>query len=337
MKLRPGNAEEVGMSSQRIRHIADLAAGWVAGGITPALVVLVARKGVIVLHEAFGHLGPEQDAPPLELDTLFPVASISKLITATAVMLLVEDGLLGLNRPVQWYLPEFTSEGKDAVMVHHLLTHTSGLTDEEVEAHAEGKGGSVEIPPPDETQHPLIQRYLILGYDDTYFVLPNSVQHRIVRRTVNAMLVALMETYRYGEAPWASGGAFSTVMDMAIFGQVFLNGGAYGDVRILSPASVAEMTRNQIPGISARFGDEFFPEACWGLGWSLPADKRGISSGTLQSAKTVHHSGAGGIYLWVDPAYELVGAYFEIAPSFASPPRYRGLFMNAVTAAIVDG
>jgi CubicO group peptidase (beta-lactamase class C family) len=97
------------------------------------------------------------------------------------------------------------------------------------------------------------------------------------------------------------------------------------------------MTRNQIPGISARSGDEFFPEASWGLGWSLPADKRGLCSGTLQSAKTVHHSGAGGTYLWVDPAYELVGVYFEVAPSFASPPKCRSLFMNAVTAAIVDG
>mgnify|MGYP003693643069 CR=1 FL=1 len=54
------------------------------------------------------------------------VLSLRKPITATAAMLLVEDGLLGLQRAVSEYLPEFVGEGKQAVMVHHLLTHTSG-------------------------------------------------------------------------------------------------------------------------------------------------------------------------------------------------------------------
>ena len=60
--LRPGTPREAGMSAEPVGRIVDLAAGWVAEGITPALVVLVARRGVIVLHEAFGRLGPE----PLE-------------------------------------------------------------------------------------------------------------------------------------------------------------------------------------------------------------------------------------------------------------------------------
>lgn len=55
--------------------------------------------------------------------------SISKPITATIVMQLVEDGLLGLNRPVRDYLPEVTGEGTQEVLVHHLLTHTAGYDD----------------------------------------------------------------------------------------------------------------------------------------------------------------------------------------------------------------
>ena len=56
MKLRYGDPEEVGMSGARVRRLAELAKSWVDQGMTPALVVLVARKGVIVLHEAFGKL-----------------------------------------------------------------------------------------------------------------------------------------------------------------------------------------------------------------------------------------------------------------------------------------
>ena len=164
MKLRSGNAEEVDISNQRVRYIVDLAKSWVTQNITPALVILVARKGVIIIHEAFGHLTPEPDSPPLQSDTIFPLASLSKPITATAAMILVEDGLLGLNRPVSWYIPEFKGEGKEAVMVHHLLTHTSGLKDEE-ETYANKRKGTVEIPPPDETQHPGINEYLFLRYD----------------------------------------------------------------------------------------------------------------------------------------------------------------------------
>jgi CubicO group peptidase (beta-lactamase class C family) len=88
------------MSAQRIAHAADLAASWVADGLTPALTVLVARRGIVVLHEAFGRLTPAPDAPPLQRDTIYPLMSVTKPVTATAAMILVEEGLLGLNRPV---------------------------------------------------------------------------------------------------------------------------------------------------------------------------------------------------------------------------------------------
>jgi CubicO group peptidase (beta-lactamase class C family) len=148
-----------------VRHVAALAEEWVAEGVTPALVVLVARRGLIVLHEAFGRLTPEPDSPPVQRDTIYSLASITKPITATAAMILVEEGLLSLNRPVAEYLPEFAGEGKDAVMVHHLLTHTSGLRDEDVDAHAAKKRGTVEIPPTEETQHPSVHERLFLGCD----------------------------------------------------------------------------------------------------------------------------------------------------------------------------
>src|SRR4051812_37161523 len=99
------------MSVPRIAHVANLAAKWVAEGVTPSLAVLVARRGVVVLHEAYGRLAPALGALALARDAIFPLCSVTKPITATAIMILVEDGLLGLNRPVAEYIPEFAGEG----------------------------------------------------------------------------------------------------------------------------------------------------------------------------------------------------------------------------------
>jgi CubicO group peptidase (beta-lactamase class C family) len=394
MQLRPGEPEEVGMSARRVRHVGQLAAGWVAQGITSALVILVARRGVVVLHEAFGRLTPDDNAPPVKRDTIYPVASLTKPITATAAMLLVEDGLLGLQRPVSDYLPEFSGEGKQAVMVYHLLTHTSGLRDQDVNAHAAKKRGIVASPPPEATQHPWINEYLFLRYDaplgkppgvemsycncgyillgeivrrvsgqaladfarerifqplgmkDTFYIVPDAVRARIVRRPLDAPSAATvatgvpgLETRENQELPLAKGGVYSTAMDMAIFGQMFLNRGSYGEVSILSPAAVAEMTRNQIPGVSAQHRGEFFPEASWGFGWSLHGNKRAPQYGSLYSPQAFDHIGAGGVYFWVDPVYEIVGVYFQVTLELIDDIRAKSrvdLFMNAVTAAVVD-
>jgi len=309
MELRHGTPKEAVMSSQRVQHVVDLAGGWVAQGVHPALVVLAARRGVIFLHEASGCLTPEPDSPPLELDSLFNLSSLSKPITTMAAMFLVEDGLLGLNRPVQEYIPEFTGEGKEQVTVHHLLTHTSGLSDEDLFAHAEKKG-DVEIPPTEEGQHPEVSKHLFLGYDtpltilpgveqrycnfgidmageivrrvsekslgdfskerlfkplgmkDTCYGLPDAMWNRVVKRTEDAP-DAQWFTQEALEVPWGASGVISTAMDTAIMGQMLLNGGVYGDTRVLSLATVTAMTRNQIPGIGARWFDEFSQKQIW--------------------------------------------------------------------------
>ena len=144
------------MLPERIDRVRDLCAGWVKGGHTPSIVALVARRGVVVFHEAFGKLRPEEGSPPLRVDSLFPVSSITKPVTATLILCLVEDGLLGLNRPVVDYIPELSGEGTADVLVHHLLTHTSGFNDETILGLA---GVQVENPgeaaAPWETRRPI--------------------------------------------------------------------------------------------------------------------------------------------------------------------------------------
>ena len=129
-------------------------------------------------------------------------------------------------------------------------------------------------------------------------------------------------------------------MDMAVFGQMFLNSGVYGEARILSPASVHAMTRNQIPGIEAHFLDEYFPEADWGLGWSIHQNGKSWAFGEiLQSQGSFCHGGAGGVFLWVDPTCDVVAVFFSVYIELREnerPNACTDLFINSVLSSIVE-
>ena len=83
-----------------------------------------------------------------------------------------------------------------------------------------------------------------------------------------------LNSRQFQETPYGYGGLFSTAMDMAVFGQMFLNGGRYGDKRILSRPTVSEMTRNQIPGIGLDWFGTYIPEASWGYGWGVASNMK---------------------------------------------------------------
>ena len=388
--LRPGTPEEVGMSAARVQHVLELGEEWVREGVTPTMVLLVARRGRIVLHQAFGRLTPDPDSLATPLDALFPLASIGKLFTATALMILVEEGRVGLNRPVAGYLPEFQGDGKDRVLVRHLLSHTSGIRDENVNKYAEEHRGKIELPRAEKTLHPLLNEYFALRYacplwkppgeEMSYSPYSYELLGEVVRRVSRATLdrfdrarifqpLGMNDTFncpidapperRIRTAPdpaaipsamdlaheherlvWGSGGELSSAKDLAIFAQMFLNGGDYGAERVISPASVAAMTRNQIPGISAQWRMEVFPEATWGLGWGVHGTKTGRCGG-LYSPEAFEHGGASGGSLWVDPPNEIVGVYLSSARTSSFAPEWteswrHDLFVDSVTAAIVD-
>jgi len=381
------------MDPARIERAQQLARNWVETGHTTALQVVVARRGVVVIDEAFGQVTPDVPSTMLQRDSLFAIASVTKPITATLVMQLVEAGLLGLNRPVAEYLPEFVEEAPDAemrarreaVMVHHLLTHTSGFRGEDVEGLAAERVGTAEVPPPPPGVHPPVHRYMFLrrgapqwmspgkemaycnlnyallgqiavcaggepleeqaeqrlsaplGMGDTTLGLPTKDYGRVVKRPPDAPFAAMLNSEGSWDARQPVGGVFSTARDMAIFGQMFFNGGRYGNTRILSRAAVREMTRNQIPGIGSRWKSESFPEASWGLGWNVRARKKSFKVGTLPSGSWYGHEGAGGAELWIDPENEVVCALFTVhLKEPAEGGSCADLFQNAVIAAIDD-
>lgn len=112
----------------RLARIDGLIEAAIQDGRLPGAVVVVGHAGEIVYAEAFG--ARAADGPPevMTLDTIFDLASLTKVVaTTTSVMILVEEGRLRLRDRVVAYLPEFASHGKDQITIEHLLTHVSGL------------------------------------------------------------------------------------------------------------------------------------------------------------------------------------------------------------------
>src|SRR5713226_6280561 len=166
-ELRDGAPEEVGMDPVRTRRLRELVAGWVKRGDSPSVAVLVARRGVIVLHEAFGVRRYGDPTPTLKPDSIFPMTSCSKSIIAAAVMCLVDDGLIGLNRPFIDYIQELDVpevEWLAEARVADLLCHTSGIDDLElVNFIAAAAQRSSELPPPAPGQHPVLNQRIRLA------------------------------------------------------------------------------------------------------------------------------------------------------------------------------
>ncbi len=133
----------VGVSADRLAKIDAMLQQSVAEGQIPGVVALVARNGKIVYHKAFGNADGETGRRQ-KTDDIFRIASQTKAITATAVMMLWEEGKFQLDDPIAKYIPEFknpqvlqsfrygdtsytTRPANKEITIRHLLTHTSGL------------------------------------------------------------------------------------------------------------------------------------------------------------------------------------------------------------------
>jgi uncharacterized protein YbbC (DUF1343 family) len=129
-----------GMSAAQLAHIDEAVEAEIAKKQLPGAVVLVGRQGKIVWRRAYGHRALEPAPEPMTVDTIFDLASLTKVVaTATSVMILVERGRVRLGDPVAHYIPEFAQMGKQRITVEQLLTHRSGLiADNPIEDYQQG-------------------------------------------------------------------------------------------------------------------------------------------------------------------------------------------------------
>jgi uncharacterized protein YbbC (DUF1343 family) len=295
----------------------------IQAGETPGAVVLIGHQGQIAYRRAFGHRSLGSPPPPMTVDTLFDVASLTKVVaTAPAVLQLVEKDRLRLDRPVSEYWPEFKGRGKDRITLRQLLTHYSGL-----------RPGLLPSPPwsgyeaalariaADTPPHPPDSRFV---YSDINFVILGEVVRRLsgegldeyCRRHLFEPLgmpdtgfkppprlfgrfAPTMEgsrgvvhdphTRRMGGISGAAG-LFSTADDLAKFAQAILDDGRFPGGRVLNPGSVADLRKPHSP--AGRF-----PER--GLAWAIASP--GGSWSEMLPAGSFGHKGFTGTLIWIDP------------------------------------
>jgi uncharacterized protein YbbC (DUF1343 family)/CubicO group peptidase (beta-lactamase class C family) len=127
-RLASATPESVGMSSERLARIDEAVRAAIERREMPGAAVLVGRQGRIVYRKAFGDRALSPTREPMTLDTIFDLASLTKVVaTATSMMILVERGKVSLADPVALYIPEFARNGKERITVEQLMTHRAGL------------------------------------------------------------------------------------------------------------------------------------------------------------------------------------------------------------------
>ncbi|SDK01577.1 serine hydrolase domain-containing protein [Sediminibacillus albus] len=333
--LHPGSAKGAGMVEEPLKNIDQTINRFIEEEAMPGAVSLVARRGHIVQHEAYGYAArytngnkSEMDNPvPMNEDTIFDLASISKIFTTTAAMILYEQGLFDLDDPVAHYIPEFAQNGKENVTIRQLMTHTSGFT-AWVPLYTQGSsredrleyvysyglstspgeqytysdlnmitlGGLVEVLSGQRLDQ-FVQEKITepLKMTDTMYNPPASLKDRIAATEFQAVPDrGLVWGEVHDENAWSldgvagHAGVFSTAEDLAVFAHMILNDGTYGGKRILQPDTVQLLTENQLPQ---------FPDDSHGLGWELG---QGWYMDALTDGTTLGHTGYTGTSLVIN-------------------------------------
>ncbi len=126
--LPDAKPETVGFDASRLARVEEAVARAIGAKSVPGAVVLVGRKGKVVLAKAFGKRSVEPMDELMTRDTVFDMASLTKPVaTATSVMILLERGKIRLSDKIVTHLPELKGNGKDSITVEQLLRHRAGL------------------------------------------------------------------------------------------------------------------------------------------------------------------------------------------------------------------
>jgi CubicO group peptidase (beta-lactamase class C family) len=342
--LRDGTPEQVGLDRAPLDAVATAITEWTRPGASghplfSGAVSLLVHDGVVVSTGAAGYALryadasgtelPEDQRVPMRPDTIFDMASISKLFTSIAVMQLVETEQVDLDAPVASYLPEFGVNGKESITVEQLLTHTSGLEPflplwrdwPDKPARIKAVMDVAPKNPPGSSYvysdlnlialGVLVERLsgstldavvrdritAPLGMTDTGYNPSESTLDRIAATEFSTNPPrGLVRGQVHDENTWSLGGVaghagvFSTARDMATLAQTILNGGSYRGARILRPDTVRAMLTNY---------NQEFPDNSHGLGFEL--NQRWYMGG-LSAKETAGHTGFTGTSLVIDPA-----------------------------------
>ena len=295
-------------------------------GLMPGAVCIVGHNGLVAYRKAFGNRTVNPRPEPMTVDTVFDMASLTKVMATTgSIMRMVQMGQLKLNDPVARYIPEFAQNGKEEVTIRQLLTHYSGLR---ADLDLRGSLNNVEegyrranteklINPPGSTflysdinfivLGELVDRvsalpldiysqnfiFIPLGMLNTRFLPPLAWMPRIAPTMTDPKTGEVVRGVVHDPTARAMGGVaghaglFSTADDTAKFAQAMLNGGA----PVWSRVIVEKMTTPQQPPNMT---------VVRGLGWDIDSPFSS-NRGELLPVGSYGHTGFTGTSLWIDP------------------------------------
>jgi len=338
--------EDAGFDSDRLRAAYDLLDEAHAAGRLPGASLLVTRGEQPAGPHCVGRKYFDRD-DPVESDTVFLTASVSKPVTVSAAMLLVERGKISLDQPACEILPAFGNRGTEKILVRHLMTHTSGLPDmlpdnEQLRRDHRPLGEFVrrmcelellfepgtqisyqscgtailgaiveeieDVPLPTFLQREVFEP---LGMHSTSLGVRDDLIPRIAH--VNVGTDGVDTDWGWNTPYWWGfgapwGGMFSTVEDITLFLQAFM--GADGGP--FSRATAEAMLADQTTGMPAIPAEQKYGRV-WGLGWRLQPPA-GSCYGDLASPGAFGHHGATGTVVWADPARYTTCALFTTQP-----------------------
>ena len=126
--LREGKPEEAGFNADSLSRVNSIIEHAIADSAFPGAVLLVAKDGIVVHEQAYGHFTYDALSERMTTDAIFDLASVTKVISTTsAVMKLVEEKKISLDDKIVKYFPAFGQNGKENITIYNLLVHNSGL------------------------------------------------------------------------------------------------------------------------------------------------------------------------------------------------------------------
>jgi serine-type D-Ala-D-Ala carboxypeptidase len=318
-------------STDRLTAIDDAVQAAIERHELPGAVVLVLHRDEVVYRKAFGQRAVQPTAEPMTLDTVFDLASLTKpIVTALAILLLIEDGKLNVGDPLAKFLPAFRRKETEAITIAQLLTHTGGfIADNALVNYQDGPAAAWEklfalnpVAPPGSKFVYSDVSYLLLG--KAVETVSGQPLDEFARKRIFGPLGMAETGYRpQGElkrraAPtekrdgrWLVGevhdpraarlggvaghaGLFSTADDLAIFARMMLNEGSHRGKAFVRPEAIKYMSApREVPGPKGPMLRTY--------GWDMATSYSANRGEVFPKGVSYGHTGFTGTSLWLDP------------------------------------
>ena len=312
--IRAGTLDEAGMKPDTARRLDDLLSTWAADSDT-GFDVCIVRHGIIVLHKAYGM----RKGKPLTTETMTPLTSTSKMITATMLLQLVDQGWLKLDVPItEWPGPLHALKTEKPVTLRALYTHTAFTGGLNPTRDMEERVAQV-LP-----HLPIGRGYQYTGTSlETAWALASLQTGESISIFARDHLLHPLGC-QHTEVFNTGGSTQSTSIDMARICQMLLNRGAYGDKRFFSEQIFEEM----LPRRLTKTLGPYTNDKVWGFG-THPQKIEGLSHFTFG------HAGYFRSTNFIDPVNDLVVVMLRIGEG-TNYAKYHPQFLKMIVDGLSD-